>query len=174
MWESPTSRSCSGLADGPSSKGIGLVWTGSPKVHAAWDRALQGFDAELEAVASLHPTGLVIEWGFLGDNLHVVRGLINRGYEMWFLDGDRCAAFASWQAAHPSEDPAAFFVQVGGLAEIDQGITDIFGHRRLWVLDADGSRKPDEEILSTVSELAALPARRPRPESRLGSRVSLQ
>ena len=43
-----------------------------------------------------------------------------------------------------------FFVQVGGLAEIDQDITEIFGQRRLWILGADGSHKPDEEIVSTV------------------------
>lgn len=119
-------------------------------VHDAWDAALAGSDSALEAYADKQAVGLVIEWGFLRDNLSTVQEMVERGYPFWFLDGDRDAAFVQWQEVHPDDDPACFEVQVEGLAEINQEISDLFGARRLWILEADRTGPQGAEIATIV------------------------
>jgi hypothetical protein len=101
-------------------------------------------------IARREPTGLAIEWGFPGDLLWMVEGLIGRGYLVWYLDADPAAARLSWLRRHPADDPATFDVQAQGLVQIDAPLSRVFGPRRLTMLQPDGTRLTNEELAAVV------------------------
>jgi hypothetical protein len=120
-------------------------------VHDAWDRALDGDDAGLLDVARRNPGGLVIEWGFPADRLPTIKSLISRGYECWYFDGDRAAAFEAWRNAKPTRPEGWFHEQVDGLAAIQHRIEEVFGARRTMTIEAGPIHVSTDNLVELIS-----------------------
>ena len=119
-------------------------------VHGAWDLALEGDDARLLEQAARHPRGLVVEWGFPADHLPTIMSLIGRGYECWYFDGDRSAAFEAWKRAKPGRPEGWFHEQVDGLAGIQDKIEEVFGARRLITVEPGPSHTSTEDLIERI------------------------
>jgi hypothetical protein len=120
-----------------------------PRLRAAWSSAFNGIDSGLRSLAATCP-GVVIEWGFHTVDLPTIEALIDRGYDVWYFDGDRGTALAGWKTAHPTSPEHSWYDQVERLDKAAIRIARLFGPKALTTTRPDGTRLTVEEIRAHI------------------------
>jgi hypothetical protein len=115
--------------------------------HVAWDDFIAGDKRSLLHIASDQPVGLAVEWGFPGPLIGVVEQWLSEGLDIWFLDGDHDAAFASWRVRNPDQPESEFWDQLRGLVLVDARISEAFGSRRVTAVMSGPQHVPVEHLL---------------------------
>jgi hypothetical protein len=121
--------------------------TWADRDHQAWDRFIEGNSAPLLEISFEEGRGLAVEWGFPGQFIDVVEGWLASGCDVWFLDGDREAAFIAWRQVNPGDSGESFRRQIASLDAVHKRIRNAFGSRRLDVVSPGPKHVPVEEML---------------------------
>jgi len=78
---------------------------GSSVHELAWTSLLGGGDqASFREVISATGKSVAIEWGFHPPEVERIRQLREFGFDCWWLDGDRDAAYAAWCIAWQADE----------------------------------------------------------------------
>ncbi len=95
--------------------------------------------------------------GFPGPLIDVVTWFVRCGYEAWFFDGDRDAAYTAWQTSHPNFPAALYQFQLAGLVSVDAELAPLFGRRRIETVSAGPSHAPLGRLLTLIVGMPGRP-----------------
>ena len=117
----------------------------------AWEQFWTGQDLrDFPAALLRFESGVVLEWGFPINLIHVVHAFRQAGIVPWWFDGDRLAARELF-IRRDERPPELFDRQFAAISAAWCAIAPVFADRIIRVVHPDGSLEPPSAVLATIA-----------------------